>query len=157
LQPAVVLVRLNAMAKRAGDGGEILAELKAAGLRRTDPRMAVLTKLAALAMPISHGELADALQRFGYDRATIYRNLIHLVDAGLVARSDRGDHVWRFSLVRRGEGDHGRRHPHLLCSDCNAVVCLPDVKVSITPDRRHRRVAGMEVQLKGRCDRCDRP
>ena len=150
-------VRLRAMSKRGSDGDEMLAVLRAAGLRRTEPRMAVLRKLAGLATPVSHGELADALQRFGYDRATIYRNLSDLVDAGLVARSDLGDHVWRFSLVRRGESDHARSHPHLLCSDCNTVVCLPEVKVSIRPDRRHKRVAGMEVQLKGLCDRCDRP
>jgi len=145
------------MSRRSSEGADVIAELKAAGLRRTNPRIAVLRKLAALAAPVSHGELADALQRLGYDRATIYRNLIDLVDAGLVARSDMGDHVWRFSLVRRGESDHARSHPHLLCSDCNAIICLPEVKIAIVADRRHKRVADMEVQLKGRCERCDRP
>jgi Fur family ferric uptake transcriptional regulator len=118
--------------------------------------MAALERLAELEAPISHGELADSLQHLGFDRATIYRNLMDLAHAGLVTRTDMGDHVWRFSLVRAGEADHARKHPHLLCTDCGTVVCLPDVKVKITPARGRKRVADMEVQLKGLCERCDR-
>jgi Fur family transcriptional regulator, ferric uptake regulator len=138
------------------DGAELLERLRGSGLRRTGPRMAALERLAELETPISHGELADSLQHLGFDRATVYRNLMDLAHAGLVVRSDMGDHVWRFALVRDGEPGHARQHPHLLCSDCGTVVCLPDVKVKITPARRHKRVVDMEVQLKGRCERCDR-
>jgi Fur family ferric uptake transcriptional regulator len=118
--------------------------------------MAVIDRLARSEAPISHGELADALEDLGFDRATVYRNLMDLAHAGLVSRSDRGDHVWRFALVRDGEIDHARQHPHLVCSDCGNVVCLPDVKVKVTPGKGHKRVADMEVQLKGLCDRCER-
>jgi Fur family ferric uptake transcriptional regulator len=138
------------------DDGALVARLRQAGLRRTGPRVAVLERLAHAAAPISHGELAEALEPLGFDRATVYRNLTDLAEAGLVVRSDMGDHVWRFALVRAGEVDHARKHPHLLCSDCGTVVCLPDVKVKVTPARGYKRVADMEVQLKGRCDRCDR-
>jgi Fur family ferric uptake transcriptional regulator len=123
-------------------------ELLALGLRRTRPRLAVLQRLAQLHSPVSHGELASMLEPL--DRATVYRTLIDLTGAGLVARQDLGDHVWRFALVQKDELEHARRHPHLLCSDCHSVVCLPDVKVT----RGHKRVADMEVQLKGLCDDC---
>ena len=86
-------------------------------------------------------------------------NLTDLTHAGLVRRSDLGDHVWRFSLVRQGEAEHARQHPHLVCSDCGTIVCLPDVKVKISPlktSKRDLHAADLEVQLKGLCERCDR-
>jgi len=143
-------------AEANAESAELLERLRRRGLRRTGPRMAALERLAELDAPVSHAELADSLQHLGFDRATVYRNLMDLAQAGLVTRIDMGDHVWRFSLLRDGEPDHGRQHPHLLCSDCGTVVCLPDVKVKITPARGKKRVADMEVQLKGPCARCDR-
>ena len=80
--------------------------------------------------------LPDPAQSVRQDRATVFRNLTDLASAGLVTRRDMGDHVWRFALSREGEADHGRQHPHLLCSDCGTVICLPDVKVKITPDTK---------------------
>src|SRR4051812_24845920 len=74
--------------------------LRGAGLRRTGPRVAVLERLEAATAPLSHGEVAAMLTPAGFDRATVYRNLIDLVKKGLVRRADLGDHVWRFELVR---------------------------------------------------------
>jgi Fur family transcriptional regulator, ferric uptake regulator len=141
------------------DHAELVLQLRGAGLRRTAPRVAVLERLAQAAAPRSHGQLADELDGLGFDRATVYRNLMDLTQAGLVRRADLGDHVWRFSLVRAGETEHARKHPHLLCTDCGTVQCLPDVKVKITPARSSRvqlHAAALEVQLKGLCERCDR-
>ena len=133
----------------------LAGRLRAAGLRRTGPRVAVLERLLRAHAPISHGELADDLEHLGFDRATVYRNLTDLTHAGLVARTDLGDHVWRFSIMPESGADHGRVHPHLLCTDCGAVVCLPDVKVKIAAAPGKRRVAEMAVQLRGLCDQCE--
>jgi Fur family ferric uptake transcriptional regulator len=150
-------------AKRAArpqrDQAELTHQLRGAGLRRTAPRVAVLERLARASVPLSHGEVADALDGLGYDRATVYRNLMDLTESGLVQRSDLGDHMWRFSMVKEGEGGHARQHPHLVCTDCGMVECLPDVKVKITPARSARRylqTEALEVQLKGLCERCER-
>jgi Fur family ferric uptake transcriptional regulator len=133
-----------------------LAEkLRAAGLRRTGSRMAVLERLMRAEAPVSHGEVADDLGHLGFDRATVYRNLTDLTDAGLLARADMGDHVWRFSLTQDHQVEHGRQHPHLLCTDCGTIVCLPDVKVKIAAAAGKQRFAVTEVQLKGLCERCD--
>jgi Fur family ferric uptake transcriptional regulator len=145
----------KAARQRAAELDLLVERLRDAGLRRTAPRVAVLERLAQAEAPLSHAEMADALAPLGFDRATVFRNLTDLAGAGLVTRRDLGDHVWRFALSRDGEAEHGRQHPHLLCSDCGTVVCLPDVAVKITPARGRKRVAQMEVQLKGLCDRCD--
>ena len=90
------------------------------------------------------------------DRATIYRNLIDLTDAGLASRIDLGDHVWRFE-VKRQVGDHVLSHPHFVCSDCGTVSCLPDVTVRIVAGKgapRSLASKNVAIQLTSRCDDC---
>jgi Fur family transcriptional regulator, ferric uptake regulator len=121
--------------------------------------MAVLQRLEVASAPVSHGEIADKLGTQGFDRATVYRNLVDLVEAGLVTRTDLGDHVWRFEVVRGEPADHPGEHPHFLCVDCGDVSCLPGDAVTIAPLRGVPRAASkrkVEVQLKGRCDTCAR-
>jgi len=134
--------------KKSPDVGALL---QGAGLRRTGARLAVLRKLVAAGAPQSHAEICSALGSSDFDRATVYRNLMDLSEAGLVARTDLGDHIWRFEL--RG-GDHA--HPHLVCKSCGDVECLSDTQVEIRApkNRRALRAANLEVQLKGLCDRC---
>ena len=89
------------------------------------------------------------------DRTTVYRNLLDLTDAGLVRRSDLGDHVWRFELKR--DGAEQKAHPHFTCTDCGTVECLPEVAVRLLPGRHAPRSIvkrKVEVQLRGLCDDC---
>src|SRR5205823_15120838 len=123
--------------------------IRAAGLRRTAPRAAVLRHMAGASAPLSHGELVDALGD-EFDRVTVYRNLLDLVTAGLVTRTDLGDHVWRFEL-RRPDADHAAAHPHFVCVGCGAVSCLPAEAVRVVPGRgapRALRSRRVEVQVK---------
>ncbi|HEV3005498.1 MAG TPA: transcriptional repressor [Pirellulales bacterium] len=135
---------------------ELRTQIRAAGLRSTMARVAVLERLQTAAGPLSHADLADVLVPLGFDRATIYRNLIDLSEAGLVSRTELGDHVWRFEL--RSQGDqHVADHPHFVCVDCGEVSCLADVSVDISPTPGSKKsVIGelTEVLLKGRCGRC---
>ena len=137
---------------------DLAGTIRGAGLRRTGPRVAVLKQLELAAAPVSHGEIVEALG-VDYDRATIYRNLMDLVRAQLVTRSDLGDHVWRFEAVRGGESAHTSEHPHFLCTDCGVVSCLPGEVVNVIPVRgvpRSLRKRDVEVQIKGLCDACER-
>lgn len=134
--------------------------------------------------PKTHAEVADALADRDFDRATIYRNLIELTEAGILARVDLGDHVWRFELrAQDPAGRHAESHPHFVCTSCGEVSCLDDVTVEITPKAlppapRVSATAGRvesptstaterksvaeiprvtEVLLKGRCGNCVEP
>jgi Fur family ferric uptake transcriptional regulator len=126
------------------------------GLRSTGPRLAVLRRLERARTPVSHADIVNELAPRGFDRATIYRNLIDLTDAGLASRTDLGDHVWRFELRRHvGAGDV--EHPHFMCTDCGTVACLSGVTIRIRSSRdspRAVRRRHVDIQLKGRCDRC---
>ncbi|HEX4458214.1 MAG TPA: transcriptional repressor [Polyangia bacterium] len=138
-------------APRKNDVQQLVERLRGAGLRRTGSRVAVLDRLAQATAPLSHAEIADALEPLNFDRATVYRNLIDLTDAKLVSRSDLGDHVWRFSLIDEDAPLHGMEHPHLVCNDCGTVVCMPDVKVKLAAKRPLPQFA---VQLRGLCQEC---
>lgn len=131
--------------------------LRDRGLRATAPRLAVLRSLRAHKAPVSHGDLVEELGPEGWDRATIYRNLVDLTDVGLVRRTDMGDHTWRFELRVEGGEHDGGLHPHFMCNQCGDVVCLPEEAVQLKAARglpRALRKKGVEIQLKGRCDRC---
>src|SRR5262249_45756222 len=81
------------------------------GLRSTGPRVAVLRRLEHARTPVSHADIVNDLAPLGFDRATIYRNLMDLTQAGMVSRTDLGDHVWRFELRRQVRMRDGE-HPH---------------------------------------------
>jgi Fur family transcriptional regulator, ferric uptake regulator len=133
---------------------QLKSTIRGAGLRSTAPRIAVLKRLHAATTPVSHGELVDTLQDEGMDRTTVYRNLVDLTEAGLVQRTDLGDHVWRFEL-KRGAGDN-IRHPHFTCTDCGTVSCLPEVTVSVKTGKVPKSLSKqkVEIQLRGKCDDC---
>lgn len=135
---------------------QLRAQMRRAGLRSTSARIAVLEYLATAASPMSHADLVDALAPLGFDRATVYRNLIDLTEVGLLARTELGDHVWRFES-RLADARHATDHPHFVCVDCGEVSCLSGVSVDISPSPGSKRsVIGelTEVLLKGRCGRC---
>jgi Fur family ferric uptake transcriptional regulator len=138
---------------------ELRAQVRAKGLRATPSRLAVLELLRASDAPMSHGDVADRLASEAWDRATIYRNLTDLAEAGLVRRTDVGDHVWRFEAV---SDDHeASAHPHFVCTECGTIECLPELELSIRSGRSSRgrppravKQRQVEVHVRGLCDAC---
>jgi len=136
---------------------ELQSEIRAHGMRSTGSRVSVLAHMSQATAPLSHNDICEALASQGYDRATIYRNLMDLADAGLLTRSDLGDHIWRFERKRATAG-HSEDHPHFVCTDCGDVKCLPDLTVKVVPSSgtpRAMRTKQVAVQVKGRCDDCN--
>ena len=160
--------------KAAGNRGvdALRAAVRAAGLKCTPARMAVLQQLAEARGPSTHAEIHEALATRGFDRATIYRNLNDLHHGHLVSRVDVGDQATRFELAAIDA--HGVAHPHFLCDACGDVFCLDGVRVvlpkSVPPARRGAaKPAGgrqasktpprgigsiTDITLRGRCTRC---
>lgn len=134
----------------------IRGELRDVGLRATPARVGVLAVLRGADTPLTHSEVVERLDGHGWDRATIFRNLVALADVGFVSRTDLGDHVWRFE-ARSTEGARVHEHPHFLCTACGAVECIPTIEVKFRRGAkvpRSVRDRAIEVQLKGLCDDC---
>jgi Fur family ferric uptake transcriptional regulator len=138
---------------------ELRGAVRAKGLRATPSRLAVLELLRACDAPMSHGDVADRLATQAWDRATIYRNLTDLAEAGLVRRTDVGDHTWRFEAV---SSDHeAASHPHFICVECGSVECLPEIELAVRASRSTRsrppravKQRQVEVHVRGLCDAC---
>jgi len=128
--------------------------LRETGLRATSSRLAVLQHLRTNVTPISHAEIVDKLSPGPWDPATIYRNLIDLVEVGLVRRTDVGDHVWRFEAVSNSHDAQG--HPHFVCTECGTIECMPEMQLVAPRTKTPRAVKQhkIEVQLRGLCDSC---
>jgi len=90
--------------------------------------------------PMSHADVAGELASHGLDRATVYRNLMDLADAGLVSRADHGDHVWRFSLLREKRRRGSRLGPPAL-----RVHRLRRCLVPLRRARSRRRAAELHL------------
>ncbi|MGN6105266.1 MAG: Fur family transcriptional regulator [Kofleriaceae bacterium] len=133
---------------------ELRKAVRDRGLRATPSRLAVLDLLRASDQPMSHAEVVDRLANQAWDPATIYRNLIDLSEAGLVRRTDVGDHVWRFEVIR--DEHAAMAHPHFVCTECGTVECLPAMDFVVPRARTPRAVKQrqVEVHVRGLCDTC---
>ena len=124
-----------------------------AGLRATAPRVAVLRLLSATDRPLSHSEVVQAIGSDDWDQATVYRNLIKLVDAELARVASKVGGIARYQAREAGDSPH--RHPHFSCRTCGAVECLPEAELSGPIDRRwSRSLETSELQLIGECPDC---
>jgi Fur family ferric uptake transcriptional regulator len=150
------------MSESASTTSDLREQLRKAGLRATLARVNVLKCLEASKVPLTHAEVYEQVAADGFDRATVYRNLIDLADGGFLKRYDLGDHVWRFELLQAdatGKSPHGpEAHPHFVCRECGTVACLPAASVSLNGQRGSpkalKKVAELEIQIRGRCDDC---
>lgn len=132
--------------------------LRDAGLRSTTARVQVLHVLEEAyrngSPPLSHNDVAEALESDMFDRATVYRNLMDLTEAGLASRADMGDHVWRFARMQKDQ-THANQHPHFVCRDCGSVSCLPANEVKISASSKRLKQKNLEVQVRGTCAACE--
>lgn len=132
------------------------ARLRDAGLRATTARLTVYRTVLGAAGPVSHAEVVDALATESLDRATVYRNLVDMADAGLLTRRALSDRIWRFEVAAATHAHGDGPHPHFVCTSCGEVECLPDDLLPDVGDNVPASVrrGQVEVELRGVCDDC---
>jgi Fur family transcriptional regulator, stress-responsive regulator len=133
--------------------GEMARALRAAGLRVTMPRLAMLTWLAGHPHATVDAIAAGVRERFGtVSTQAVYDMLAACARAGLLRRIEPAGHPARFE---RRVGDN---HHHLVCRRCGRtedVDCVIGVQPCLTP------AAGLgftvdeaEVVFWGECPAC---
>lgn len=137
---------------KSGPAG-IEERIRELGLRVTAPRLAVIRALAAAERPLSHAEVVTRLgDEAGYDRATVYRNLVALVGIKLARVASHAGGICRYEIIKEEPHDN---HPHFLCDDCGVVSCLPETEVVMPKKARwSKSLKAAEVQFVGRCPAC---
>ena len=125
--------------------------LRQAGLKSTPGRRAVLDILANSTSPLSPEQIHTKVGSEVCDRATIYRILESLGEAGLVQRVILAGKT----LYLPEESSH--HHHHIVCRKCRATVCLDQCLISPlekTAKRLGFRDVRHSLQLTGLCAKC---
>jgi len=127
--------------------------IKHTGLKVTRARLAVLQLVRTAQRPLTHSEVVDALEGESWDRATLYRNLMDMAEAGLLRRVALGS-TWHFEMADPSGTKVG--HAHFVCTECGLIECAPDVQMQLSSTRRHKALqrGDLDIQLHGRCDGC---
>ena len=131
--------------------------MKRRGFRATAERRAVLEHAFRHFGHFAVDSLMRSLRRHGsrISRATVYRTVTHLVEAGLLRRYDLGKGPAIYEPV------FGRtHHEHLVCVYCGKMYEFVQQRIEELQDevcRRHRfRALSHTLQIHGICRSCQR-
>ena len=135
------------------DAGELERVLRAAGLRVTRPRFAVLEAVHDHPHVDTETLIGVARARLGaLSHQAVYDVLRVLTDRGLVRR------IQPQGSVARYEARVGDNHHHLVCRDCGSIVdvdCTSGAAPCLTPsDDAGFAIDEAEVVFWGRCPSC---
>ena len=140
----------------AGPSTQIATRLTQSGHRLTAQRMLVADSLSRARRALSAQELYHRLLP-GHPylgRATVFRTLDFLVDAGLAQRFEGEGHVYLYAAC---EPHH---HHHLVCRTCGAITDIDDVAVrTLISTVRTRYAFDLDhdaLDFYGTCSRCSR-
>ena len=134
---------------------EFVEKLRPAGGRRSGKRDVIVNVFLRQEGHISAEHLVDLIRREDerISRATIYRTLQWMVDAGIARRVDFGEGRFRF--------EHSYRHPrhfHLICKTCNQSFefLSSDIEGLIEEVAAARSFTARQsvLQIHGTCEEC---
>jgi Fur family ferric uptake transcriptional regulator len=128
--------------------------LVAAGERVTRQRLQVANMLAAAGRQLTADEVYRGLRRQApsIGRATVFRSLETLVDAGLARRLELDGHVYAYV------GCLPQHHHHLACTKCGRVEEIDEAYVRPIAERLERdmgfQIDDARLDFYGRCATC---
>jgi Fur family transcriptional regulator, ferric uptake regulator len=132
-----------------------LDRLRPAGTKRSSKRDLIVNVFLRQEGHLSADDLVALTKREDQriSRATVYRTLQWMVDAGIARKVDFGEGRFRF--------EHSYRHPrhfHLICKECNRSYefLSSDIEALVEEVAAARAFQARQsvVQIYGRCDAC---
>jgi Fur family ferric uptake transcriptional regulator len=139
----------------AVDTGAFIESLRPAGGRRSGKRDLIVNVFLRQEGHLSADHLVDLIKREDQkiSRATVYRTLQWMVDAGIARKVDFGEGRFRF--------EHSYRHPrhfHLICKSCNQTFefLSSDIESLIEEVAAARKFSARQsvLQIYGTCEAC---
>jgi Fur family ferric uptake transcriptional regulator len=133
---------------------DLSERLAARGRRPTAQRLLLLEALRRTRHTVTAPELFELLreQHPLLGRATVFRTLDSLVDAGLAQRFERPGHVYAYAAC---SSDH---HHHLVCTSCDTSFEIDEAAIaSLTRELEAQHgftVHHATLDFYGLCSRC---
>ena len=129
---------------------DLLSSVK---LRRTHPRVAILTVLLSADRPMTHDQISAKLTAGVADKVTIYRTLETFLRTGLVHKAFLKERTWHFELAYNCT--ETQCHPHFTCTNCGDTHCLTEMAVPLAKtSQRGFVISRQRLQLEGLCPDC---
>src|SRR6476620_389497 len=132
-----------------------LSRLKPDGGKRSSKREQIVNVFLRQEGHLSADDLVDLIRREDHriSRATVYRTLQWMVDAGIARKVDFGEGRFRFEHSYRQP-----RHFHLICKSCSrsSEFLSSDIEGLIEEISAARGFSASQsvVQIYGTCDEC---
>jgi Fur family ferric uptake transcriptional regulator len=132
-------------------------DLKPAGGKRSSKREQILSVFLGQEGHLSAEELVARIQRDDrrVSRATVYRTLQWMVDAGIASKVDFGEGLARYERTYQHP-----RHYHLICDKCHcsSEFMSSDVEQLVDEVAAARGFSATQsvVQIHGTCDDCQK-
>jgi len=132
-----------------------IESLRPAGGKRSGKRDLIVNVFLRQEGHLSADDLVDLIRREDHkiSRATVYRTLQWMVDAGIARKVDFGEGRFRF--------EHSYRHPrhfHLICKSCNqsSEFLSSDIEALLDEVAAARNFAARQsvLQIYGTCEAC---
>ncbi len=133
---------------------DLSERLGARGRRPTAQRLVVLEALRRSRRTMVAAELYEQLRERNplLGRATVFRSLNSLVEAGLAQRFERPGHVYAYAAC---SAEH---HHHLVCTSCDSTQEIDEAAIAMLVgelSRRHGFTAHhASLDFYGVCERC---
>ena len=127
------------------------------GLRLTPERRDLFDEIFRRHEHFEADELHFRLRRAGkkISRATVYRGLELLVDAGVVGRVRVGEEGYRYERLHAGE-----HHDHLICDGCGRIIEFFEPKIERLQDSvcaaHGFHAISHSHQIRGLCRECQK-
>lgn len=128
--------------------------LSSAHLRRTGPRVAVLSVLLRARKPQTAQQIAVKLSNMTPNKVTIYRILETFFKAGLVHKAFLQERSWHFELSHNCT--ENQCHPHFSCTSCGDMRCLTEISLPMVKSPyKGFVIRRQQVRFEGLCNKCN--
>ncbi len=130
-------------------------QLQETQLKKTPARMAVLSYLHSVSIPMDVDSIFDHLnlEHEAVDKATVYRILEAFSQKGLVRKLELGEGKYRYELA-------GDDHHHLICERCGTIEDISDCNISsLEKDIKSKKrflVKRHQLEFFGVCLQCQK-
>ncbi len=121
------------------------------GLSRTSIRTKLVTLLLEESEALTSKEIEQKLDE-EIDRVTLYRTIKLFEEKNLIHKIVIDDHTAKYRLVN---SEKSIDHPHFHCTECDKVVCLPEMPL---PDCGLPEGFSAKTQntiVEGKCPKCN--
>ncbi len=130
--------------------------LKSHQLKRTEPRLRVLSLLSTKKVATSQPDLENVIA--GVDRVTLYRILSAFEEKGIIHKMFDLNGTANYALCSSNCEEHHHRdeHLHFNCVSCKNVYCLDDLNLPPVNLPQGFKLEGFNFSATGLCPKCNK-